>query len=370
MAFGNFVLTDFGNSILVKAHAGKEIHFSRMALGDGNIGTSSMAAVTALKSEKLSLLIDAVSITDSDATVTVLLQSSAVDTGFYLKEMGLMATDPDTSIEGVYAYNRDSSDGENIPDKNSSSKLSEYLRVHCSVAGATNITFNSSGNPLWITRDELSTEVSSQISAKAGVAGGLALFDTLQAFIATKGQAGGLALYDTLKTFMDSKGKAGGLASYDNSVPTTRKINGHALSADITVTSADTGAISGYECDPKGDLATFLEANLPCGGTFFSAPGNNVTGVPDTSAYYCGIYYVASMKVILMMSTGGANAKMYVKVKDGSPSAWNSWISIRNALTADTASGNVPLTSPGLRNNTISSAAPSGGSNGDTWDQV
>ena len=41
-----------------------------------------------------------------------------------------------------------------------------------------------------------------------------------------------------------------------------------------------------------------------------------------------------------------------------------------HAASADYASGTIALTSAGLRNNTISSATPSGGSEGDTWDQV
>lgn len=332
MAFGNFVLTDFGNSILVKAHAGKEIHFSRVALGDGDIGTSSVAAVTALKSEKLSLLIDAVSITDSDATVTVSLQSSAVTTGFYLKEMGLMATDPDTSTEGVYSYNRDSSDGEYVPDKNSTSTLSEYLRIHCSVAGASSITFSSSGNPLYITRDELNTEVSSQISAKAGVAGGLALYDTLQTFMASKGQAGGLALYDTLKTFMDSKGQAGGLASYDNSVPITRKVNGHALSGDVTVTAADVG-LGNVNNTP--DSAKSVNYAAAAGG--FPAGG------------------VAEIGQYLDFHVSGSSLDFDTRLN---------CLGVSAGLTVSSS----PSGSANIKRNTVSASMPSGGQDGDGWD--
>lgn len=177
MAFGSFVLTDFGQSILAKAHKNKGIHFSRMALGDGDIGTSSVFDVVQLKSEKLSLLIDAVSVTEKEAFVTVLLSNALVDTGFYLREMGLMAVDPDTSTEGVYAYNRDTSAGEYIQDKTSATTLREYLRVHCNTEGVQNITFQPSGNPLWITRDELESEVTNQITLQKGKPNGLATLD-------------------------------------------------------------------------------------------------------------------------------------------------------------------------------------------------
>lgn len=156
MAFGSFVQTDFGRQLDAKHYAGKGLHFSRLALGDGDIGTASVYDVTALKSEKLSLQIDAVSVTADEAIVTASLLSSLVDTGFNLKEMGLMATDPDTSEEGVYSYNRDSSDGEYVPDKNSATTLSEYLRVRCKVEDTENITFDASGNPLYVTPEDLS----------------------------------------------------------------------------------------------------------------------------------------------------------------------------------------------------------------------
>nr|DAP14036.1 MAG TPA: hypothetical protein [Caudoviricetes sp.] len=200
MAFGNFVLTNFGQTQLVKAHKGKTVHFSRMALGDGDIGSSSVYDVTALKSEKLSLLIDDVSITEDAARITVMLSSALVDTGFNLREMALMAIDPDTSQEAVYAYNRDNSAGEYIPDKNSSTTLREYLRVNCNVEGVQTITFAPSGNPLFITREELENEVSSQISNQKGVAGGLALYDDLKAFMNSKGAVHGLAEFDVLNS--------------------------------------------------------------------------------------------------------------------------------------------------------------------------
>lgn len=198
MAFGNFVLTNFGQTQLVKAHKGKTVHFSRMALGNGDIGGSSVYDVTTLKSEKLSLLIDAVSITADAALVTVMLSNSLVDTGFNLREMALMAIDPDTNQEAAYAYNRDNSAGEYIPDKNSSTTLREYLRVNCNVEGVQSITFAPSGNPLFITRDELEGEVTRQIGNQKGVAGGLALYDDLKAFIDSKGAVHGLAEFDVL----------------------------------------------------------------------------------------------------------------------------------------------------------------------------
>ena len=49
--------------------------------------------------------------------------------------------------------------------------------------------------------------------------------------------------------------------------------------------------------------------------------------------------------------------------------SWAPWRKI-DAASADNASGAVPLTSPGLRNQVTNTADPSGGADGDTWDKV
>lgn len=279
MAFGNFVLTNFGQTQLVKAHKGKTVHFSRMALGDGDIGSSSVYDVTVLKSEKLSLLIDDVSITEDAARITVMLSSALVDAGFNLREMGLIAIDPDTSQEAVYAYNRDNSAGEYIPDKNSSTTLREYLRVNCNVEGVQTITFTPGGNPLFITREELENEVTGQISNQKGIAGGLALYDDLKAFMESKGAVHGLAEFDVVDSHVRdttahmTQAQKNQLAA---AVPNTRTVNGKALSANITLSAADVGAV------PTSDVVTAATANkllkLNASGQL-PAPSTNTTSV-------------------------------------------------------------------------------------------
>lgn len=267
MAFGIFIRTNFGRQLDAKHYAGKGLHFSRLALGDGDIGTSSVYDITTLKSEKLSLKIDAVSIMKDEAIVTAALLSTLVETGFNLKEMGLMATDPDTNEEGIYSYNSDTSAGEYVPDKNSSSKLSEYLRVHCTMEDTKNITFDASGNPLWITRDELVTEVVNQINSKSGVAGGFALFDTL-------------------KNFMDTQGKPGGLALYDSSIQSAT-INGIAVPKQGTQLQFPPYPVVPNSLPANGGTAAY--AHYSSNAVALSSPGlRNVIALPKDTAIPAG----------------------------------------------------------------------------------
>ncbi|WP_411676872.1 hypothetical protein [Caproicibacter sp.] len=265
MAFGSFIQTNFGRQLDAKHYAGKGLRFSRMALGDGDIETASVYDVTALKSEKLSLKIDVVSVTDDEAIVTASLLSSNVDTGFNLKEMALMATDPDTNEEGAYSYNRDSSDGEYVPDKNSSTTLSEYLRVRCKVEDTENITFDASGNPLYITKQELASEVEGQIAAMKGVTGGLALYDTLNAHISD-------TVAHMTQTQKDQLAAA---------VPNSRKINGHALTGDVNLTKSDLG-LGNIDNTADANKSVNYANSAGYAGSAGSAPANGGTATYAT----------------------------------------------------------------------------------------
>ena len=64
MAFTRLKLTTFGQTIEAKRHQGKGIHFTRVAIGDGLLGNSSMINRTELVSERHSMLIDGILTTD------------------------------------------------------------------------------------------------------------------------------------------------------------------------------------------------------------------------------------------------------------------------------------------------------------------
>lgn len=157
MAFSRLMLTTSGKILFAKAQQGKLLKLTRVAVGDGVLGSGSIVNRTTLISEKLSMLIDAVQLTDDGATATVVAQMSnaALKTGFHFRELGIYAEDPDTHTETLYVYDNAGSDGEYIPDAAAGVSVNEYLKLLLQVSDAPNITFNASGNPLYILRDEL-----------------------------------------------------------------------------------------------------------------------------------------------------------------------------------------------------------------------
>lgn len=258
MAFGSFVLTDFGLSLEAKMKAGKQVKITRIALGDGSIGTGSIFSVTRLKSERFSLPVRSVSYSSTEATVTAILTNEMLEEGFNLREMGLMATDPDTKMEGAYSYNRDSGEGEFLPDKNSSQRLKEYLKIQVKSSSTANIIFESVGSPADLTQEDMDKHNVSEtahlgmfVSARdKGKPGGVATLDAEgkvpgEQLPAMNYETAGAAekVQENLNTHKaDKKNPHGVTASQAGAVPTERKVNGKPLSADISLAASDVGA--------------------------------------------------------------------------------------------------------------------------------
>jgi len=101
--FSNMVLTAGGSALQTKAQAGTtELKFTRVAIGDGYLPEGvKLENLTALVQEKQSLKINLISIDNGLATLRVTFTNSGLTTGYYVREFGVFASDPD---EGEILY--------------------------------------------------------------------------------------------------------------------------------------------------------------------------------------------------------------------------------------------------------------------------
>jgi hypothetical protein len=160
MAFNGLMLTDDGRTLKAKMEQGKKLHITRVAVGDGIIGNGSLVSRTNLISQKMSLLIDAILvINQTDSAIVVTLSNENLTEGFYFREIGVFAQDPDTLQEKLYLYDAAGTDGEPIPDMNSSTRVYERLKLIVSFDNAESVTFAPSGNPLYLTPDDINDSV-------------------------------------------------------------------------------------------------------------------------------------------------------------------------------------------------------------------
>ena len=101
--FNGYVLTEKGRELLAKGLGGGKIEFTKMQIGDGTT-TTDARNMTALVNPKKDLTILNINVTGGQCELTALLSNRNLNTGFYIKELGVFARGTD-GIEILYAYN-------------------------------------------------------------------------------------------------------------------------------------------------------------------------------------------------------------------------------------------------------------------------
>lgn len=101
--FNGYVLTEKGRELLAKGLGGGKIEFTKMQIGDGTT-TTDARNMTALVNPKKDLTILNINVTGGQCELTALLSNQNLNTGFYIKELGVFARGTD-GIEILYAYN-------------------------------------------------------------------------------------------------------------------------------------------------------------------------------------------------------------------------------------------------------------------------
>ncbi|WP_052429718.1 hypothetical protein [Paenibacillus borealis] len=102
--FGGMTLTNKGLALQGKAQAGAQLNYTRIAIGDGSLSGQSVPALNALISLKKSLPIARLQMQPPNKVIIgTTLSNADITTGFYFREVGVFAQDPDGG-EILYAY--------------------------------------------------------------------------------------------------------------------------------------------------------------------------------------------------------------------------------------------------------------------------
>lgn len=131
-------LTDAGRKLQAKVEAGAALVLTRMKLGNGTESLTDALALTDLSSARAILGISAIVPGDGLCEITAILQTSTVTAGFYAREWGLFATDPD---DGEILYMVCIDDAPDfVPPADVALKASINYTMHVVVSSNINIT--------------------------------------------------------------------------------------------------------------------------------------------------------------------------------------------------------------------------------------
>ncbi|MEG0431053.1 MAG: phage tail protein [Anaerovoracaceae bacterium] len=148
------VLTYAGLTLLAKCQTGKELHFTRVVMGDGKIPESqNLKEMTSLVSEKIELPILSIKVTGVGTTLLETeLKNNDLAQGFFAREVGIFAKDPDTTDEILYAVRNTGDDSEYIPAGGGSEVWNMIYDLVTVVDNAENISAVIGGDVSFVTR--------------------------------------------------------------------------------------------------------------------------------------------------------------------------------------------------------------------------
>jgi hypothetical protein len=244
-AFGGLITTNIGRNLQAKAQLGTPLQFTRMGLGDGELGGSSILDLTALKHEVKSLnLAQFQLVTGGKAKIRTVLSNQDIISGFYWREIGIFAQDPDLG-EILYCYGNAGALAEYIPAGGGADVIEKVINIITLIGNASNVSAVLDQSLAWATQQDLEDHAGSK--STHGIGDGYYIAKT--------------SSDDQLPAYIDIKGKP------ESFTPSAHK-NSHASGGSDAITPEDIGAApaSGVTDDMIGSR-TISDATAPTGDT-------------------------------------------------------------------------------------------------------
>jgi hypothetical protein len=162
-------ITVAGRNLLAKAVAGAELHFTRLSVGDGFLpADTDIYTLPGLIHPLKDVPIDAINTSPvGQAIIIAKITNEGVNVGFWARELGLFALDPDIG-EILYGYTNAGDRSDYIPGQNGADIYRSQIYLVTVIDQAANVTAVLSGDPLSITWDDLNnaiTQLESQIAS-------------------------------------------------------------------------------------------------------------------------------------------------------------------------------------------------------------
>lgn len=231
-AFPKMTLTNAGQALQTKVLAGETLTFTRIALGDGQLNGQPIAPLTALISQKATVEVDSVRVVNTTtAQVAGFFSNADISTGFWWRETGVFAQDPDVG-EVLYGYTNAGDAGDYIPTV-ADTRIEKY--IYCSIAVANADTVN-------ITIPSSDTFIP---MSQKGAAGGVATLDSggeVPMEQLPAGQNSGLATLGTDGKLSDGQVPSAEKVSYTN--PALSSVSNVKQALDALKDGLDNGTIT------------------------------------------------------------------------------------------------------------------------------
>lgn len=253
--WGKPVLTKQGLKLQAKVDAGNAMQLTKCRLGSGTIGSGQqLEDLTELVAPVQTLPIASVTYSDDShaCIISAVTDNSTVTTGYYLREFGIYAKDPDDG-EILYAVASDS-EPDFIPAKGTSTVISQEIGVALTFANAANVTaaVNTSATA---TISYVNTYVTNAVADLKDMTGATVSRDGVHGLVPAPGRGetknrflqadGTWAVVPDLTGATSSKAGTGGLVPSPAAGSNTRYLRSDGTWAGITMVKGATTTVNG-----------------------------------------------------------------------------------------------------------------------------
>jgi phage-related tail fiber protein len=169
--FGKFRITNDGLDLEYKAQAGKELKFSKFVLGDGNY-SGAIKELKKLVNPIMEVDIKRLNVqtlsTNKKVQIGFNLDTNEITTGFYLREIGLYAIDPDTQSEVLVFYGNSGETADYIASNTSTTVSEKLIDLELYISDVENITAVIDNSLVFVTEEEFNKITQNKVDKEEG----------------------------------------------------------------------------------------------------------------------------------------------------------------------------------------------------------
>lgn len=157
---GGIQFTNSGFLLSTKTLIGKQVVFTRLAVGDGELSGQSPLELTSLIHEVESIEINKLQVMNAtEAVVGGPFTNQGLSTGFWWREIGLFARDPDTLEEKLYCYGNAGALADYIPAGGGAEILEKQTDVWIMASATANISAVINSSLVYASAQDLTDHV-------------------------------------------------------------------------------------------------------------------------------------------------------------------------------------------------------------------
>ncbi len=159
MGFEKVYITKKGLELEAKSRTGKTIKILRVEIGDGELTENNITEKTSIINKKLESEINSIKEIDNQTIINFILKQSNIEEGFYFREFGVIAQEPDTQEEVLYLYANAGKKAEFINDKNTTSVKDRIIDIVVKSDNTDDITISIDNTGVYVEREEYQTKI-------------------------------------------------------------------------------------------------------------------------------------------------------------------------------------------------------------------